>query len=151
MKKKFKEWLMLFPLIGIIFLFTLLACSPVIPSLLAEDSYEYAVSENLRYYTINTDTILTSLAQEQTNVFFLKVATPEAKLIKPDKVIEWKQADYLQIAQTFHEFIKQEPAEIWMLHRMRFDAKCENSIQDSTEKTIGQSQSKLTLLKRGEI
>jgi hypothetical protein len=111
--------------VTLFFLGVLSACS----SLVAENSYEYPISESIEEYSINSSKILTFLAQGQTNVFTPHIETPEAEPLNPDGSILWNQADYYLIGRTFHEFIMQESIENWVLHRMRFNVKCENASQ----------------------
>jgi len=74
-------------------------------------------------YKIDTETILATLAQGETDVFTLELATPQAPL---EKVIMWHQSDYLEIASALHQFVWSEKLDNWNLYSMSFDASCQD-------------------------
>lgn len=96
--KYFRKWVVLFTLIGGILSIT--SCSRVY-----DIQAEQAGNPETRYYSINPDTILETLAQENKDVFSLMVATPESMPSASVKSLLWSQADYIRVAQALQEHI----------------------------------------------
>jgi hypothetical protein len=84
------------------------------------------MSNNQGYYAIDTDTILKSIAQGKTDVFFSQNATPEVVAPLSSKPIQWSQADYFRVAEALSEFVWNEPLEDWNLDNVLFRLDCED-------------------------
>lgn len=96
MVKWLSKWVVFLILIGIILLITV-CCR------LFDDRIELARDYEQRYYSINPETIIKSLANGNTDVFTLLLTTPEVTSSTTLASISWNQADYLRIAQVLHE------------------------------------------------
>ncbi len=96
MVKLLKKWIVFLTIIGCTLSITL--CSRFY-----DIQTEQAGKTEIRYYSINPETILESLGQGNIDVFSLIAATPESMssaLVKPSF---WNQGDYFQIAQALFE------------------------------------------------
>lgn len=89
---------------------------------------EQLVSYQEGAHTMDSQTILQSLANGNTRVFTLLTATPDATPQDTLSPVHWSQADYLQIAKAFHEMQWKEPLGNWKLRSFifRIDG-CENA------------------------
>lgn len=88
------------------------------------ETKEQGISRGRGYYAIEAQTILESLDRGEMDVFAPQLATPEttpADLLP----VQWSQADYYRIAQTFHQFVWQDPMESWELYDLFFRLDCE--------------------------
>lgn len=74
-------------------------------------------------YTIDSETILKSLANGQRDIFVPFAAAPEAP-VSQNKLM-WRQVDYLQVANAVFELQWREPASTWNLFRMLLDSECD--------------------------
>lgn len=119
MVKHLRKWLVLFALIGSILSITL-CCR------FYDIQTEQAGYLETRYYSINPETILGTLAQGNKDIFSLIVATPEEMPSVPVKSVLWSQADYFRIAQTLHEQIWGVSVEDQNLRNMSFGMDCED-------------------------
>jgi hypothetical protein len=73
-------------------------------------------------YSINSETILSSLEDGNANVFTPEMATPSVPIF--EEPISWSQADYLKIADALNEFVWNEPLDDWKLFSMDFITAC---------------------------
>jgi hypothetical protein len=78
------------------------------------------------HYLINPDTILADIAQGKTDIFMVQSVTPEPPLSTSLSVVQWNQADYLEIARALHQFVWNESIEDWNLRHLLFSMKCED-------------------------
>ncbi len=79
--------------------------------------------DDTKIYTINSETILTSLDQGKTNVF---TSVPldydeTASRIRAPGSLAWQQKDYMRIANALHQFVWGESLEGWQLIEARFE------------------------------
>jgi hypothetical protein len=63
-------------------------------------------------YSMDSRTILRSLAEGKTDVFIEQMATPSVTPVKLPPV-QWKQADYLKVADAFSKAIFHESLDGW--------------------------------------
>jgi hypothetical protein len=75
-------------------------------------------------FQINPQTILTSLAKNETNIFSPLITTPDAQL--EQYPILWQQSDYIKIATVAFDFQWKESQGDWGLSRMVFDTDCQD-------------------------
>jgi len=73
-------------------------------------------------YRIDPETILTSLDRGDINVFTLKLGISHTPV--SDKVISWRQADYLKIANAVFRFAWKGTFDDWHVGRMKFSTPC---------------------------
>jgi len=104
----------------------LLALAILLGSMLAcnIDQRENATSKMDKEYLIDSSTILDALSQGKKDVFFEWKDTSEVGHISPNKVVNWKQADYFQIADALHQLVWNEPLSNMNLYLMHFSLGC---------------------------
>lgn len=112
-----RNWFVLFALTGSILSITL-SCR------FYDIQTEQAGNPEIRYYSINPETILESLAQGNENIFSPIVTTPEAMPLAPIEPVLWNQADYFRIAQVLHEQTWGVSVEDQNLENMSFGMDC---------------------------
>jgi hypothetical protein len=117
MRKQVWKWIAFLALIGT-FLSVTLSCR------LYDDRIELEKDGVWRYYSIDPDTILESLAQGNTDVFTPLAATPEGELPAPKKLAQWSQEDFFLVAETIHEQSWGEPSGDQNLYNMLFHVNC---------------------------
>ncbi len=78
------------------------------------------------YYTFDPDTVLSSLAGENQNVFIVQDEDFEPVSSEPVNIVKWSQGDYLRITDAVHEQFWQTTIENWKIHFMTFRADCEH-------------------------
>lgn len=87
---------------------------------------EYLVSELLEDYKIEPETIFEDLSQRNTDLFTLRPTTLAGITETQSLSKSWGQAEFLKVAEAFHEYIWQEPVKSWNLNYISFDVKCAN-------------------------
>ncbi|MBE7436690.1 MAG: hypothetical protein HS100_22435 [Anaerolineales bacterium] len=96
------------------------------------DNYEreyptQGANSNSVDYLIAPDTILSTLSQGDSNVFFPVKATPGTNDdILPDGSFSWTQADYLKIVAALSQHAWGDQLEGWELYSLDFDRNCRN-------------------------
>jgi hypothetical protein len=78
------------------------------------------------FYLFSPKTILQSLSQGNSDVFFPQPDTFEPISTEPTMVVKWSQNDYVNIGDALHSQLWNEPLEDWKLHSMLFYADCEH-------------------------
>lgn len=81
--------------------------------------------ENIGYYKINPETILTSLDRGETNLFSPQIATSSAPMVKA--TISWRQSDYLLITNAVFQSVWKETFNSWSLLSMVFETTCHDN------------------------
>lgn len=101
----------------------------VVWSRLYTPDYPEGVLYNKVTYTINPQTILTSLDRGETNVFLPAPLEPEGPwpILWPSGSFIWDQEDYMEVADTLHQFVWNESLGNWHLIRASFQI---NQCQD---------------------
>lgn len=89
-------------------------------------SYPSYLGQKTGYYKINSETILASLNNGETNVFTPETTSPEEPIF--DKYFSWQQSDYTKLTAAFHEFVWGEDLNGWKLFSMYFDTPCHNNL-----------------------
>ena len=105
--------------LGIVF-FALISCS----SLSLRD--QEIIRRAQEYYLINPNTIVADIAQGKTGIFTPQSVTPEPPLSTSLSIVQWSQANYLDIARALHQFVWNEPIEAWNIRHISFSMKCED-------------------------
>ena len=80
--------------------------------------------------SINTDTILESLNKGEKDVFFPSdsfLEVPPAATPFSSKIVHWSQADYLAIAQAYHEYVWGESWQDWNINLLFFKMNCDQA------------------------
>lgn len=89
-----------------------------------DDRKENAGNLVIRYYTIDSATILDALDRGDTDVFTFQETTPEATGSPLVGSVSWSQADYFRIAQTLHQKIWSVPLGAQTLYNGHFQMNC---------------------------
>ena len=89
-----------------------------------DDGYEVESNAEIKYYTINSATILDSLERGNIDIFGLFETTPKATSFPLSEPVSWDQADFLQIAQAFYKQFWQEPLGEQNVYNLSFDLDC---------------------------
>lgn len=90
-----------------------------------QDASEYpsGVKNDIATYTINPETILTSLDQGKTDIFLPALKSPiydDVPILWAPGSFPWGQEDYLKIANSLHQFVWKESLEDWYLYSADF-------------------------------
>ncbi len=80
---------------------------------------------NIQYYKIDPETILTSLENNEGISFQLEPDSPVEKITK--RPVSWSQADYNKIASKIHDYVWHESLDDWRLYRVDFSTSCHDS------------------------
>jgi hypothetical protein len=91
---------------------------------LVNEGKEQQTSLRHESYMINSVTILESLKQGKEGVFTPQKTSSDAIPTPSIVRIQWKQSDFLFIAQSFFKFAWQESITDWSLRTMEFNLKC---------------------------
>lgn len=86
-----------------------------------EDTQRYVLNEY--HFTIEPDSVLQSIAKGEEEIFTSIDSDSEPNLEYPDPV-DWKQSDYVQIVNSFHQFVWGEAIYGWSLNYMTFSMLC---------------------------
>jgi hypothetical protein len=79
-------------------------------------------------YGINPRIILDELSQGQVDVFKPQAATPDSRTTQPYNSVQWRQLDYLHIAQVLHYYVWKEPLQEWKLDSIVFSLLCSEAV-----------------------
>ena len=79
-------------------------------------------------YRINSETILESLSQGETDIFFTENRDLDSYTPPGGGTYSWSQADYMKIATALHQFEWGESLEGWRLFRMMFYTNCDDNL-----------------------
>lgn len=113
-------------MIGLSWLFILsLSVTQNCQSLTLEEEQKTVLSD--KTYSINSATLLHSLASGNERAFVLETGTPKANQFTSPSPIQWKQVDYLYVVQAFHQFAEGESLKEWNLKEMFFRLNCEDA------------------------
>lgn len=107
------------PLITIILVATLFGCR------FFSMENEEQVSSDEGAYAIDSQTILQSLTNGDTQVFTSLTATPDATPQTNLPPVHWSQANYFQIAQAFNEMKWKESLDSWKFNDIFFRLDCD--------------------------
>lgn len=95
-------------------------------SLLLTNTEKYPTGlplENMAIYQFDPQTVLSSLARGNVNVFFPAQENPiydDVQPLAPPASFPWSQEDALQVTNTLHQFVWRESLEQWHLYSMSF-------------------------------
>jgi|GEM_PF-2448053 len=120
MTKQVRQWLVFLTLIGI-------AAGVILSCRVYDDRIELEKDSVWQYYSIDSDTILESLTQGNTDVFTPLAATPEGELPAPQNLVHWSEDDFFLVAKTVHEQSWGESLGDQNLYRMLFRTDCVNA------------------------
>jgi hypothetical protein len=95
--------------------------------------HEVRTYQARRYFGINKDSILASLAQGKTDVFTPLITEPDGRPLFSDDPVKWSSADYYRIAITLQEYFLGESVNDWTLNNMGFRLTCQDINQGPQE------------------
>ena len=92
--------------------------------------------DEMGMFSINTETILTSLERDETGLFVSETisATDDpvdmmySKPVVIPGAIPWTQADYLNVVSALSRFVWNDSLDKWELYSMAFDTTCQDNV-----------------------
>lgn len=107
-----------------------LSCQWLEKIALSINGKETKVSGSRALYTIDSKTILQALGRGDENIFTYvgeeyEEDNPETVFLPP---VEWKQAEYMDVAQTFFTIVRDEIMSDWSVGEMNFSQTCEDAV-----------------------
>lgn len=143
MKSVSKFFLLIIGIMGLVSF----CCYQMINILAKADRREKIVAQTYEVYAINSDTILNSLADGDTDVFVMLGEGDEfyQERISPPSVappIQWYQTDFMTITDEFVRHLSGESLYNWDMHRLIFWADC-------TDADFGPQRMNLKIFKEG--
>ena len=81
-------------------------------------------------YQIDTASILTSLAEGETNLFAAQETAPQTSTAL---LSSWRQSDFIDVARALNQVASQEPLSGWRLYSMHFSTPCKDDLSGFTE------------------
>jgi len=107
------------------------ACRILIRDELFMDSQErrypdvfFSSYSNHGSYRFEPDTILSSVIQGEVDVFTITDVALAEPIYHPP--FQWKQSDYLMVANALHQFVWKETLDEWDLHDIALDGECKS-------------------------
>jgi hypothetical protein len=79
--------------------------------------------DEIRYYTFEPGTLLLSLERNETDVF-KPISKPIDDNIFPSGSFQWRQIDYLRVAEALYFSATANTLEDWKIYKMSFDRNC---------------------------